>query len=106
MSNYYNYNSIQKQARLGLKIKTAAKQNRVDYFIMINNKYYLKINIKAIPEKGEANEAIINFLTDEWKITRNNLEIILGHKNNLKILNIKNIEPGYLNLILQHYIKL
>ncbi|WP_341755228.1 DUF167 family protein [Candidatus Tisiphia endosymbiont of Ptychoptera albimana] len=104
MSKISNYNPNKKLAILALKVKANAKTDKIGEFIIINDKYYLKLSIKAVPKDGKANDAIVNFLSKEWKICKNNFEIILGHTNILKLLAIKNIELDYLNLHLKHYI--
>ncbi|WP_367364182.1 DUF167 family protein [Candidatus Tisiphia endosymbiont of Nedyus quadrimaculatus] len=104
MSKIFNYNPNKKLAIIALKVKANAKTNKIGEFVIINNQYHLKLSIKAVPEDGKANDAIVNFLSKKWKICKNNFEIILGHTNSLKLLAIKNIELDYLNLHLKHYI--
>ncbi|HJD59976.1 MAG TPA: DUF167 domain-containing protein [Rickettsia endosymbiont of Omalisus fontisbellaquei] len=105
MNKFYNYNSSLYQALLSLKVKPNSKQNLISDFVIINNIPYLKLSIKAVPEQGKANEEIINYLAKEWKLSRNNIEIIKGHTNSLKTILIKNIDENYLNLIINSYIK-
>ncbi len=104
MTQVFNYNPDNKVAILALKVKANAKTDKIGEFIIINDKYYLKLFIKSVPEDGKANNSIINFLSKKWKINKNNFEIILGYTNSLKLLAIKNIELDYLNLHLKHYI--
>lgn len=73
---------------LGLKIKSAAKQNVINEFVTIDSKLYLKLSIKAIAEKGKANEEIIKFLASKLGLKQKDLEIISGHTNALKVLAI------------------
>ncbi|XVN42450.1 MAG: DUF167 family protein [Candidatus Rickettsia vulgarisii] len=104
MPSFFNYDPNKNTAILGLKIKANAKLNEIIHFTSINNKFYLKLSIKAVPENGKANDAIIDFLSKKWQINKKNLQIISGHTNSLKLLTIKNIELDYLNSHLQHYI--
>ncbi|WP_341756614.1 MULTISPECIES: DUF167 family protein [unclassified Candidatus Tisiphia] len=104
MTQIFNYNPDSKVAILALKVKANAKTDNIGEFIVINDKYYLKLFIKSVPEDGKANKSIINFLSKKWKINKNNFEIILGYTSSLKLLAIKNIELDYLNLHLKHYI--
>ena len=90
---------------ISLKVKAKAQSNAIGNYIEINGKNYLQLSIQAVPIDGKANKEIIDFLANEWKIAKINLEIIRGSTSNFKILAIKNIEPDYLNLILKHYIK-
>lgn len=103
MLRYFTYSPIKKQILLGLKARAGAKQNSISGFVEIEGKKYLKITIKVIAEQGKANNAIITFLAKEWLISKDNLKIVMGHTNNLKILSIKNTMPEYLNSILTHY---
>lgn len=48
----------------------------------------LKVRIKAAPEKGRANKELIKFLSSELKIPKENIIIISGAKDQLKLLRI------------------
>lgn len=76
---------------LGLKIKSAAKENAIGDFVTIDDKSYLKLSIKAVPEKGKANEEIIKFLASTLGLKQKDLEIVSGHTNSLKVISIDNI---------------
>lgn len=105
MTKLFHYNDDQKIAIIGLRVKANAKINKIENYILINDRRYLKLSVKAVPEKGKANEEIITFLSKEWQITKSNLEIISGQTSNIKLLSIKNIDFAYLNLFLNHYIE-
>ena len=101
---FYSHDATKKRLILAIKVKAGSKSNVIDKFININNRQYLKISVRAVPEDGKANKAIISFLAKEWRISQDDLEIIIGQKNNLKILALKNLDPDYLNSILSNYI--
>lgn len=101
MLQLFSYNSYNKTAILA--IKTNAKNNEIQNFIIINNKSYLKLNIKSSPENGKANQEIIDFLSQKWKIYKQNIQIMLGHSSNIKLITIKNIELALLDSYLQQY---
>ncbi|ABV75525.1 hypothetical protein A1C_06510 [Rickettsia akari str. Hartford] len=105
MDKFYNYNSSLHQVLLNLKVKPNSKQNLISNFVIINNIPYLKLSIKATPEKGKANEEIINYLAKAWKLSRSNIEIIKGHTHSVKTILIKNINEDYLNFIINSYIR-
>ncbi len=46
----------------------------------------LKIKIKAVPEDGKANEMLIYFLAEFFKIKKANIEIFRGHTSKKKDL--------------------
>jgi uncharacterized protein (TIGR00251 family) len=75
---------------LGLKIKSAAKENKVGGFVTIDDKSYLKLSIKSAPEKGKANLEIIKFLASKLDLKQQDLEILTGHNTSLKVISIKN----------------
>lgn len=105
MQRLFTYNKEKSQLIIGLKIKAGAKINQIGNFVEINEKSYLKLSIKAEPEDGKANKAIIDFLSLQWKIPKKDFEIIIGNTSSLKLLEIKNISQDYLNSILSNYIK-
>lgn len=47
-----------------------------------------KINIAAPPVRGKANQELINFLAREFEISKNNVTIISGAKEKLKLIKI------------------
>lgn len=49
---------------------------------------FLKIKLKAIPEKGKANDELIKFLSKHFKIPKSNINIIKGQTNKNKIIEI------------------
>jgi len=60
--------------------RTEAGEKRVNGFI--------KINVKAIADKGKANLELIKFLAKEFNVDRRNIKIISGAKNMLKLVKI------------------
>ncbi len=52
----------------------------------------LKVKIKSPPEKGKANEELLSFLADTFKIAKNRFRMISGHSSRLKKLEIEDFE--------------
>lgn len=48
----------------------------------------LKVRLKAVPEKGEANEELIRLLSSEFKIAKSLITIVRGHTSREKIVHI------------------
>jgi uncharacterized protein (TIGR00251 family) len=69
-----------------LKVKASAKHNKIEGWLEVENKKYLKISIKEVPEEGKANRAIVKFLAKELDLKQNSLEIISGHTSCYKML--------------------
>lgn len=51
---------------------------------------YLTVSVTAVPENGKANEALIKFLSKEWKIPKSEITVERGHTDRNKILSIPN----------------
>lgn len=49
---------------------------------------YLKIKLKAVPEKGRANTELIKFLSKHFKTPKSNINIIKGETGRNKIVEI------------------
>jgi len=49
----------------------------------------LKIAVAAVPEKGKANLALIKYLAKELGVDKNNLKIISGAGERLKLIKIR-----------------
>ncbi len=49
---------------------------------------FLKIKLKAIPEKGKANAELIKFLAKHFKTTQSNINIVKGKTGRNKIIKI------------------
>lgn len=52
----------------------------------------LKIKISAPPERGKANQKLINFLSEKWNIPKHSIQIIKGHKKRDKVIEIEGIQ--------------
>lgn len=79
---------------LYLKVKTGDTENSInsppDHIYSMDNKEYLKINIKSPPVDGKANKMIIAFLSELLKIPKSKIDITNGHRSKFKCITIKN----------------
>ncbi len=48
----------------------------------------LKVCVTAVPEKGKANEALIDLLSKEWKLPKKAFSLIRGETDRLKVLKV------------------
>ena len=62
-----------KSFNFNIKVKANGKSDNIDNLIYINGIYYIKLTIKAVPENGKANKAIIDFLSSEWSAPKKTL---------------------------------
>jgi uncharacterized protein len=51
----------------------------------------LKVRLKAPPVDGKANEALVKFLAQEFRVPASNIEITRGHASRTKVLSIRGI---------------
>lgn len=70
---------------LNLKIKTNSSKNQ---FTEILDNQIVKLDIRAKPISGKANEEIISFLSEYFVIPKKNITILKGKKYNYKIIKI------------------
>ena len=70
---------------LRLKINPGSAKNEVKDVMEDET---IKINIAAKPEKGKANKELIKFLSKQFEIDKNNIKIISGAGDRLKLIKI------------------
>jgi uncharacterized protein (TIGR00251 family) len=71
--------------RIYLKVITRSSQQKVE---KISEGDY-KIWVKAVPEKGKANQELTKTLADYFKVDKNNIEIIGGKTSSKKLVEVK-----------------
>jgi uncharacterized protein (TIGR00251 family) len=49
----------------------------------------LKVKLAAVPEKGKANDALIDLLAKHYNVPRSKIEILSGHTSPLKLVRIE-----------------
>ena len=50
----------------------------------------IKIDVAAVPEKGKANKELTAYLTKEFKINKENVKILSGASDRIKLIKITN----------------
>lgn len=60
----------------------------------------LKVRLNAVPEKGEANEALIHFLAKTWKLPKSAFSMISGETSRHKKILIRGLTLETLTQIL------
>jgi uncharacterized protein (TIGR00251 family) len=56
----------------------------------------LKVKLAAAPEKGKANESLVEFLADTLGVKRNTITITSGHTSPVKTMQIAGVSTEYL----------
>jgi len=73
--------------RLTVKLTPRAARNAITGWAEdATGARYLKVSVTAVPEKGKANEALIELLAEEWGLPRNQIGLIKGASSRVKIL--------------------
>lgn len=77
---------LPKSGYLRIKVLPKSPKNEV---VEILDDETIKIRIKAVPERGKANAELIKFLSKELNIQRDQISIISGKTEQLKLVKIK-----------------
>ena len=70
-----------------LRIKVTTKQPKTEYLSTLDDGT-IKIRLKAVPEKGKANEELIRFLAEVLWIRKSTIEIIAWATDTVKLVRI------------------
>lgn len=60
---------------------------------------WIKIRLQAPPVDGKANEALIKFLSDYFKIPRRDITVVSGQTSRLKIIRLAGVPAERFNQI-------
>lgn len=85
-----------------MKVHCLVKPNSKADQISVSPDGSLRIKIKARPVDGEANEYLVKYLADVFKIPRRNIEILSGFTNSHKRVNIV-AEDAYVQNIISKF---
>lgn len=70
-----------------LRIKVTTKQPKTEYLSTLDDGT-IKIRLKAVPEKGRANEELIRFLSEELGVRKDTIEVVSGATDTVKLVRI------------------
>lgn len=56
----------------------------------------LKVRLHAVPEKNQANEELIDFLAEEFNLSKSSITLVRGHTSRIKHLNIEGLHESAL----------
>jgi hypothetical protein len=74
-----------------IKITPRARKNAI---ISYENRI-LKVRLNAVPEKGKANELLIDFLASALDIPKLSITLVRGHSSRLKHVNIEGLDEEH-----------
>lgn len=55
---------------------------------------HLKIRVRAVPDKGAANAAVLKLLAKSLGVPKSALELISGHTARVKTVRVTGLSPG------------
>lgn len=70
-----------------IKVKITPKSSKNELFSVLDD-WTLKIRIKAVPEKWKANKELINYISSELSISKENIKIISWLTDQVKLIKI------------------
>ena len=70
-----------------LRIKVNPNTSKTEIREIMENET-IKIDVAAVPEKGKANKKLIAYLTKEFKINKENVIILSGIRDRIKLIKI------------------
>lgn len=77
-----------KELYLAFKVHPSSSKTSVKEMILSEDGEFIKIDIAAAPERGKANRELIRFLAEEFKIKSENIKIISGASDKIKLIKI------------------
>ena len=79
---------LDKGGEVYLRVKVKPGMGKTEMLSVMEDNT-LKINIKAVPEKGKANVELIRFIAKEFHVLKEHVKIISGASDRIKLVKIK-----------------
>ena len=73
-----------KRLKIQLKVKARAKERRVEK--VAEGRY--KVWVKAVPERGKANEAVIEAMSEHLGVPKSRISLVMGQTSSRKVLEV------------------
>ncbi|MDD2486785.1 MAG: DUF167 domain-containing protein [Candidatus Gracilibacteria bacterium] len=83
------YVKLDKDTKNYFRIKVSPRQPKTEVFGIMDDGT-IKIRLKAVPEKGKANQELVGFIAKELGVSKDSIEIISGAADSIKLLRISN----------------
>ncbi len=87
-------------ATVTLSVRIQPRASKNDISVMEGGK--VKIRLTAPPVDGAANEALIKFLSDRFKVGRSQVEIVSGHTAREKIVRMDGVTEDDVQQVLNN----
>lgn len=72
---------------LYLRVKVVPKSVKTEFIDVMDDDTW-KIRLKAVPEKGKANEELIRYLAKLFDVTKKNVTIVSGQTDRVKLVKL------------------
>jgi len=77
-----------REVYLRIKVRPSSAKTEIKDILVDKNGETIKINIAAPPEKGKANQELVKFLASEFAVLKNNVRILSGAQDRIKLIKI------------------
>ncbi|OGY48455.1 MAG: hypothetical protein A3D39_02480 [Candidatus Buchananbacteria bacterium RIFCSPHIGHO2_02_FULL_39_17] len=71
---------------MDILVKVIPRSSKTE--IIEQKENFLKIHLRAVPEKGKANRELINFLANHFKVAKSQIEILKGLTSKNKMIRL------------------
>jgi len=78
---------LNKKQEIYLKIKVHPGSGKIQIKEIMDNGT-IKVGLTAPPVKGKANQGLVKFLAKEFAVSKNNVKIVSGIKEKIKLIRI------------------
>jgi hypothetical protein len=94
----FNFHDAQKGAAIGIKVIPRAKKTEIAGLMDDNT---IKIRVAAPAVENAANDALIGFLADLFKIKKDSIEIVVGLNSERKLVSLIGVTPAEVDEIVK-----
>lgn len=85
---------------MAIPLQPSARCNRIEGILQLNDGARVrKARVNAVPEKGQANAALIQLLSRAWRLPKSSLELISGRSDRRKTLVVAGAGPERLRAL-------
>lgn len=92
--------AVEFTGRLTVKVSPQAQETSFEGWFFHQFRPVLKIRVKAIPEKGAANEALCKFLAKAFGTSASQIRLISGGRSKIKVFELLNVSQEAWSLFL------
>ncbi|MFN7709887.1 MAG: DUF167 domain-containing protein [Holosporales bacterium] len=85
--------------RVVLRVTPKASTNAIlGWQVQPDGSRVLKVSVTAVPEKGQANEDLIRFLSKVWRLPKRAFRLVQGASSRTKIMEVEGLSEEVLCL--------